>query len=62
MPYDTIKYVPSFQIVECAQCGERLFLPERSEFIDERCARYLWQCESCDYSFETTVCFADVAA
>jgi hypothetical protein len=59
---DTIRYVPSFQVVKCAQCGERLFLPEWSEYVDERCVRHLWQCEPCGYSFETTVCFADIAA
>jgi hypothetical protein len=62
MSHDTTKYVPSFQVVECAQCGERLFLPECSEYVDERCARYLWRCEPCNYSLETTVCFADKAA
>jgi hypothetical protein len=61
-PLDTIRYVPSFQVMECAQCGERLFLPEWSKYVDERCVRHLWQCEPCGYSFETTVCFADIAA
>lgn len=50
-------------VTECARCGERLFLPERSEYVDaDRRVRYLWQCESCGYGFETTVRFADVAA
>jgi transcription elongation factor Elf1 len=49
-------------VTECAQCGERLFLPEWSEYVDDGRARYLWQCESCGYSFETTVRFADAAA
>lgn len=49
-------------VTECAQCGERLFLPEWSEHVDERRVRYLWHCECCGYSFETTVRIADVAA
>ena len=61
IPPDTINYVPSFEVVECGQCGERLFLPEWSEYVDERRVRHLWQCEPYGCSFETTVCFADIA-
>lgn len=45
-------------IIECAQCGERLYVPEWSEFLDGRGVRHLWQCEACHYTFETTVRFA----
>lgn len=45
-------------VLECAQCGERLFVPEWSEYLDDRHARHLWRCEDCGYSFETTVRFA----
>lgn len=47
--------------IECAQCGNHLFLPEWSEHLDERRVRHLWQCEACGYSFETTVRFAQAA-
>ncbi len=43
---------------ECAQCGEPIFMPEWSEWLNPACARHLWQCEACGYSFETTVRFA----
>jgi ribosomal protein S27AE len=43
---------------ECAQCGEAIFMPEWSEWLNPGCARHLWQCEACGYSFETTVRFA----
>ncbi len=43
---------------ECAQCGEAIFMPEWSEWLNPACARHLWQCEACGYSFETTVRFA----
>jgi ribosomal protein S27AE len=43
---------------ECAQCGEAIFMPEWSEWLNPACARHLWQCEACGYSFETTVKFA----
>ena len=45
-------------ITKCAQCGDRLFLPEWSEHMDDRCVRHLWKCESCGYSFETTFVYA----
>lgn len=44
-------------IAPCAQCGDTLFAPEWSEFIDERRIRHLWTCDSCDYRFETLVCY-----
>ena len=45
-------------VVKCAKCGERLFVPEWSEYVDEHNVRHLWKCEPCGCSFETTVCFA----
>jgi hypothetical protein len=44
-------------IVECAQCGERIFAPDWSEYLDDRRVRHLWVCEACDYQFETLVRF-----
>jgi len=46
------------RVVECAQCGERLFAPEWSEYVDTRRVRHLWECEACGYAFETTIRFA----
>jgi len=42
----------------CAQCGDALYMPEYSEWLDGGHARHLWQCDACGYTFETTVCFA----
>jgi uncharacterized Zn finger protein len=47
--------------IECAQCGDSLFMPEWSELVDERRVRHLWQCDACGYAFETTVRFAEAA-
>ena len=44
---------------ECAQCGETIFLPEWSEYLDARRVRHLWECEACGYKFETLVCFPE---
>ena len=52
---------PPRPAVECAQCGNALFLPEWSEYLDERHARHLWACEACGYQFETTVRFSEAA-
>ncbi len=41
----------------CAQCGDALLAPVWSEFVKERCIRHLWNCDTCGYSFETTVYF-----
>jgi hypothetical protein len=51
-------FVRSRPVIECAQCGEQLFVPEWSEYLDDRRARHLWRCDACGYAFETTVRFA----
>jgi ribosomal protein S27AE len=43
----------------CAQCGEAIFLPEWSEYLDRHRVRHLWQCEACGYKFETLVSFPE---
>jgi hypothetical protein len=41
--------------VPCAQCGDTLFAPEWSEYLDPRSVRHLWSCDSCGYRFESWV-------
>lgn len=52
------RFIRSRPVIECAQCGEPLFMPEWSEYLDEHRARHLWCCDACGYKFETTVRFA----
>ena len=58
---DHAKSAPPRVQIECAQCGDSLFMPEWSELVDERRVRHLWQCDACGYAFETTVRFAEAA-
>src|SRR5271165_7382642 len=44
----------------CAQCGETIFLPEWSEYLDRHRLRHLWECEACGYKFETLVSFPEL--
>jgi len=53
--------IPPRPVIECAQCGEHLYIPEWSEFIDARRMRHLWTCDACGYQFETTVRLRDAA-
>jgi uncharacterized Zn finger protein len=55
---NTAKFPRSRPLTECAQCGAQLFVPEWSEYVDERRIRHLWECEDCGYAFETTVRYA----
>jgi len=41
--------------VSCVKCGERLFLPETSEYADVHSVRHRWKCSRCDHDFETAV-------
>jgi DNA-directed RNA polymerase subunit RPC12/RpoP len=50
--------VRSRPVIECAQCGDRIYIPEWSECLDGCRVRHVWQCDACGTSFETTVRFA----
>ncbi len=50
-------FARSRPIVECEQCGARLYVPEWSEYAEPSRIRYLWHCEDCDASFETVSTF-----
>ena len=52
------KFPRSRPLIECAQCGDRLYVPEWTEYRDGGRISHLWTCEACGYSFETTVRFA----
>ena len=41
------KYVHSRLLNLCAQCGQTIFLPEWSEYLDRQRVRHLWECEAC---------------
>ena len=53
------KYAQPRMLNHCAQCGETIFLPEWSEYLDRHRVRHLWECEACGYKFETLVTFPD---
>lgn len=42
-------------LVSCAKCGERLYVPEASQYSDAHNVCHRWKCGPCDYLFETTV-------
>ena len=50
---------PSRLANSCAQCGETIFMPEWSEYLNANRVRHLWECEGCGYKFETLVCFPE---
>lgn len=45
-------------LIECAQCGGEIYIPEWSENLEGDCVRHLWVCEACGYWFETMIRFA----
>jgi ribosomal protein L37AE/L43A len=56
------KFPHAQPITECRQCGEQLFAPEWSEYVDERRIRHVWVCDACGYSFETEARFPRMLA
>ena len=42
----------------CAQCGQKLQVPNLMEVLSDRIVRYLWSCEACGHQFETSVYLA----
>ena len=57
-----MSFRPTRPMINCGQCGEHLFVPQWTEYVDEYRVRHLWECKACDYSFETTVSYAAVPA
>ena len=57
----TAKFSRARPALECAQCGNQIYIPEWSEWLDGCRVRHLWECEACGYAFETTVRFATAA-
>lgn len=55
---DGRRFARTYPVIECAQCGEPLYLPEWTEYLDGGRVRHLWQCDACRYAFETTIRFA----
>jgi len=45
---------PRFQS-DCLRCGETMFLPEWSGYLDRHSIHHLWECEACGYKFKTLV-------
>jgi ribosomal protein S27AE len=52
------RYLEARSVNMCAQCGESIFLPEWSEYLNKHRVRHLWECDACGYKFETLVSFA----
>ena len=53
------KFAHARPMIDCAQCGEQIFAPDWSEYVDDHKVRHLWVCEACDYRFETIARFAE---
>jgi hypothetical protein len=39
--------------INCVQCGNELIAPERTEYLDDRIIRHLWNCPRCRGRFES---------
>jgi ribosomal protein S27AE len=40
---------------ECLRCGETMFLPEWSGYLDRYRIQHLWECGACGHKFKTLV-------
>jgi len=55
-PYgQPMQLATAIPFVSCVKCGERLFLPETSEYADTHSVRHSWKCGCCEHAFETAV-------
>jgi len=50
-------YEPRYQS-ECVRCGETMFLPEWSGYLDRHLVQHLWECEACGCKFKTLISFS----
>ena len=51
------QYARARPTTQCAQCFERIYAAEWSEYLDDCHVRHLWACDMCGYRFETLVKF-----
>jgi transposase-like protein len=51
-------YEPQYQS-ECVSCGETMFMPEWSGYLDRHVVQHMWRCEACGYNFKTFISFSD---
>lgn len=56
-PTTTVPTTHPRPLITCAQCGTMIYAAEWSEHVDERRVRHLWECNACNYTFETMGCF-----
>ena len=60
LPGQTPSYAAGRRVQpECPSCGDSMFAPAWSEYLDQRRVRHHWNCESCGLEFETLVKLAD---
>jgi Probable zinc-ribbon domain len=53
-PYgQPMQFATAIPFVSCVKCGERLFLPETSEYADAHSVRHRRKCGRCDHERAT---------
>jgi hypothetical protein len=52
---DAVANAVLYKPMPCAQCGEPLIAAVWSEHLSEDRVRHLWECDACDYEFETVL-------
>jgi len=53
-PYgQPMQLATAIPFVSCVKCGERLFLPETSEYADTHSVHHSWKCGCCEHAFDT---------
>jgi len=45
-------------LATCTDCGAGVIAATASKFVNERCARNEWSCDSCGSEFETFACLS----
>src|SRR5438067_1365999 len=50
-PFPTVS--PRARTSECLRCGQTMFLPDWSGYLDRHRVQHLWECETCGYMFTT---------
>jgi hypothetical protein len=47
--------------IHCVRCDHEIIAPHKTEFLDDRVIRHLWQCPRCKARFESSPRFPENA-
>jgi hypothetical protein len=46
--------------IKCGRCDQEIIAPQKTEFLDDKVIRHVWQCPGCKARFASHPRFSDI--